>query len=69
MSKHIWLVWLSAGGVWVLYLGWLSGYQSGYEEGHARGWEYGRKNIQQASPQQLYAQSLATAPGTPTQIE
>lgn len=60
MSKHIWSVWLAAGGVWVLYLGWLSGYQSGYEEGHTRGWEFGRQGINQLQRPELYAQRVVT---------
>lgn len=69
MSKHIWLVWLAAGGVWVLYLGWLSGYQRGYEEGHARGWEFGRKDFRQPLPQQLYAQRIPAPPQTPPEFD
>ncbi|HTN04006.1 hypothetical protein [Planctellipticum variicoloris] len=69
MSKHIWSVWLAAGGVWVLYLGWLSGYQSGYEEGHARGWEFGRKGIQQLQRAELYAQRAATLSETPPHLD
>lgn len=59
MSKHIWSVWLAAGGVWVLYLGWLSGYQSGYEEGHTRGWEFARRGALQIPIAELYAQRVA----------
>lgn len=69
MSKHIWLVWLAAGGVWVLYLGWLSGYQSGYEEGHARGWEFARRTVGPMSPQHLLAHRIAAMPETPRQID
>lgn len=69
MSKHIWMVWLAAGGVWVLYLGWLSGYQSGYEEGHARGWSIARQGIQRQSPVQLYAQSFAPPPKAAEQVD
>lgn len=49
MSKHVWTLWLAAGGCWVLYLGWLSGYESGYQEGHTHGVEMSRR-ITQGNP-------------------
>jgi hypothetical protein len=69
MSKHIWSVWLAAGGVWVLYMGWLSGYQSGYEEGHTRGWEVARKGIQQRPIAELYAQRAVASSDAEPQLD